>query len=525
MTDPIPRQTPTSASRAAAWVFAVALALGLFIRLVPLIDFSTRLFQHYPTEDGYLTLTVARNIALGKGFTVSAGTVPTNGSQPLVTLVYSLGFYLAGGDRTGGVLGAWLYQAVVSLTAAWLIRKLTREVLPQSESREWVATVAASFWLLNPLLVGHTMNCLETGTVAVVGLLVYRTWIQWLRRGGSGLAQAAVIGVLMGLLAWTRVDTVFLMCALALAHLHFGLREGRGLASVRQVSVMAAIAGAVISPWLIYGKWAFGYWVPVSGIAEARGAHWGQNLVLLPATLFEYVNPVVAVPHSLTARWAPNLFFLGVLAAWIVLVLRALRHSESVQRALIAAGLIHTGLLAGYYGIAFGAGHFISRFLMPASPLIFIFSSLCILLACRRLHRGMVALAAVGAVSLLVAQHVRQYLRAVPHPHWQAVEWVRANVPNDVWIGAVQSGTVGFFHDRTLNLDGKVDPAALAALLREEQHQHIVDSPAQVLVDWVGLVDLHRDGDKIAAHFDITVEDPVRNLCVLKRRGSTFERH
>jgi len=38
--------------------------------------------------------------------------------------------------------------------------------------------------------------------------------------------------------------------------------------------------------------------------------------------------------------------------------------------------------------------------------------------------------------------------------HWG---WVRENVSVDTWVGASQSGTLGYFHDRTINTDGKVN--------------------------------------------------------------------
>ncbi len=38
--------------------------------------------------------------------------------------------------------------------------------------------------------------------------------------------------------------------------------------------------------------------------------------------------------------------------------------------------------------------------------------------------------------------------------HWG---WVKANVPDSVWVGAGQSGVLGYFHDRTINTDGKVN--------------------------------------------------------------------
>ena len=82
----------------------------------------------------------------------------------------------------------------------------------------------------------------------------------------------------------------------------------------------------------------------------------------------------------------------------------------------------------------------------------------------------------------------------------RSVRWVDANVPDDVWVGARQTGTLGFFHDRTLGLDGQRGRAARAAL-----------------------VDVHRPptgparstscaSRALAARYEVLVYDPDQNL-------------
>src|SRR5262249_10342240 len=67
-------------------------AVGLVSRVVPLLNSGGRLLRQFPSEDGYLMLTIARNIALGHGMSVANGTIPTNGTQPLATLLWALCF-------------------------------------------------------------------------------------------------------------------------------------------------------------------------------------------------------------------------------------------------------------------------------------------------------------------------------------------------------------------------------------------------------------------------------------------------
>src|SRR5690606_36666241 len=101
-TDTLRPTTPVSASVSlmtdvsSRRLFGLGLSLGIVLRLWPILA-PGRLFQHWPTEDGYLTLTIARSIGSGLGMTVSDGTVATNGTQPLATSLYAIGFFLGGG--------------------------------------------------------------------------------------------------------------------------------------------------------------------------------------------------------------------------------------------------------------------------------------------------------------------------------------------------------------------------------------------------------------------------------------------
>lgn len=55
------------------------------------------------------------------------------------------------------------------------------------------------------------------------------------------------------------------------------------------------------------------------------------------------------------------------------------------------------------------------------------------------------------------------YQTGVPHHHnFQLMNWVDSTVPN-AWIGTMQTGTLGYFPEWTINFDDKVKPEALLA--------------------------------------------------------------
>ncbi len=143
-------------------------------------------------------------------------------------------------------------------------------------------------------------------------------------------------------------------------------------------------------------------------------------------------------------------------------------------------------------------------------------------------------LAGAGLVALLVAD-ARFAQRADRHPHMHVVEWVRANADASDWVAAPQSGTVGYFHDRTINLDGKVNPESLRARDEGRLFRYVVeDTQARFIVDWFGLarwmddpasVKDERDSGTLARHFRYLVKDPAANLVVLERIPAGDAKH
>ena len=185
-----------------------------------------------------------------------------------------------------------------------------------------------------------------------------------------------------------------------------------------------------------------------------------------------------------------------------------------VVRYVVLAYAIYAATMCAYYGFYFGAGWFLSRYLSPLAPLLTV-AAFCVA------HAGVTRLApadparilrGLGVAALLVCFALLGRL-LVPgvkeQGHFQVVDWVTANVAEDEWVGAVQTGTVGYWHDRTINLDGKVNPDALHVLLTEGHVlNYVVDSQITYLADWEGIATWVTDemaggNGRFAAAFDL----------------------
>jgi len=93
-------------------------------------------------EDAYYPLSVARNVAMGKGVTID-GINPTNGFQPLFTFLSVPAFMLAGADRYLAIRYVIVLEWLFYISTAFLIGLIGRDLLRIEETNNR----SLMFWL------------------------------------------------------------------------------------------------------------------------------------------------------------------------------------------------------------------------------------------------------------------------------------------------------------------------------------------------------------------------------------------
>lgn len=477
------------------------MATGGIVHLVPLVVGGEFMVKSI-SEDGYLALTMARNIALGLGMSIAEGTIPTNGiSEPLVAAIWTVGYWLVNGDKIQGIVWVVAIQFIITTLAAVLLWHGSKRILQPHATAGTVAVLAAATWYASLLTSVHTTNGLGTGlyTLCVIGVamifsLTVHTW---------SIRRCIGLGVLLGITFWARNDAVFFIFAVCVTHLLLGPFD-LDLVKQRlwQVIVMGTTSVVIALPWLISNQIKFGSIMPVSGHSQLLEASWGENWYLIPTTLVENLLAFAPMPRSLQEQIWVIVVCTVITLAVVGLLIVLWSRFHTAQRRLVMLVSIYTVCLASYYGFYFSASYFFGRYLFPLTPFFILLWTVIVVFIWQHLVltklRPIMPIFVILFIGVIVTSYVIAYQKplmymGIHHAHFKFTKWVEENVSEEVWVGAIQSGMLGYFHDRTINLDGKVNPQALEAREKHELDKYVLKTDIQYLVDWYHIGPIYQE--------------------------------
>jgi hypothetical protein len=263
-------------------------------------------------------------------------------------------------------------------------------------------------------------------------------------------------------------------------------------------AVMGGVAVLISSPWWLYNQLYFGSPMPTSGTAQQEWglewlrfefADWALRLVSVPWIFAGAKETAVDlwIPWPFGPAHAIQLTLTGairtaVLAAAAVVLWRWLRagaaraeraaadpvQQRRTQRTLEFALCLAIALaaLVVYYALSFIAYWFFYRYFAPAALFTFVvapilWARLTVAPRAGRIATAIAVLLALQIGGLALWARSGEGLGGNTVYHDQ-VALVREHVPPTDEVAAGQSGTLGFFRDRVVNVDGKVNRAALA---------------------------------------------------------------
>lgn len=452
-------------ARRGSWLLGACGAIA-FACLASLPWRPDAIAAHMPlTEDGYYSLSVARNLATGHGLTID-GVRWTNGFQPLFTLLVTPIYWLPGDPHLP--LRALIFlHWLVHLATALVLGRIAQRLADDGEHGRTARFLAIVIAGGSMAIVANAYNGLETGFVL---LLLAWIWDRFAQLDLTRPAQQWSLGVMLGWLTLARIDEAFLAIVLAcytMAFVEHATRPARVGAGAR-VGLGALL---VSGPWWLYNVLCFGHMMPSSGTAQSHfDASMGRAVLAIRALTVSLVPWLPAGPRG---SLVPDLLRLAIVGGTLWLALRAFRSAgrPSLTRRRLwhfaACLLVAAACFVSYYTL-FGAQHFFLRYFAPVALPAVVAAALALARLPQRLR--LLPLAFAAALCVQTASLAWQYW-ASPTLYTSEflaaqVPLVAAHVPDKERVAAGQTGTLGYFRQAVVNLDGKVNAAAL----REQQH-------------------------------------------------------
>lgn len=289
--DRIPIRWPPTQRHVVVSVAALWLAAALALIVYGLAD------GELVCDDAYYYFEIARNAALGRGFTFDELT-STNGFHPLWAWLLVPVFRLLPGSAWAPIhvaLGlSALCTALVALCAFGLFDR---------RGRPTAGLFAALIWLFNPYTWVLTGRGTE-GPLNVLCIALALLQLDAIRRRAEFTRRDAVgLGALVGLCILARTDNVLLLAAFSVVLLADLARASRLRLATRRAGWFLLATSGVVAPWIAWNLVTFGTVLQTSLVAKQMFDLYGRLPPLDAASTLGGASPVGIVVGAFRNLW------------------------------------------------------------------------------------------------------------------------------------------------------------------------------------------------------------------------------
>lgn len=501
----------------------IFLILGLGIRLWiawrPLAIIDNLLFP----DDTYISLAIARNIALGHGMTFDRLGV-TNGFQPLYVFLLVPLFQAIPNDLSLPIHIALSIQAILSTGTAYLLARLVSHIV-----NRLAGFFALTLWLFAPAAIHQGINGLETGVALFFVALAFALHFGALMPGLPPIRRLVLVGFIVGLAVFTRIDNIILIPLLMGDLLWQQKQKGNRAAGLQQAIILGFFAFLILAPWLLVSYQCCGSFIPESGkavrfqalasfhdIPGQTATLWVYNGILTLRILAEIP---LQLDHPIAWSLAAGCLVLGLWvnhkreSGWYA-PLKNLAHMPWLRR-LWPVWAYALGLLAVYNIYVMAYWFFVRYFYAVAWVLTILIAAALAGMAHEVSRRGRSlpsplqtallplslrqATAVITFILLLwflPGLHRFMFVSPAQGGYYNIARWANAQFPEAVVIGSAQSGALTYFahpNMTVINMDGVANPDAFAALQAGQQFDYLRQVNLEYIINWPINTDLLRD--------------------------------
>lgn len=222
------------------------------------------------SDDGYYYFEIARNAALGQGFTFD-GLHPTNGFHPLWAWLLIPFFEIFSDSVWAPIRCAQVLAAIFTACTGILMMRVCRQ-----RKHPLAGEVAAFLWLMNPLTWVLSFRGLE-GPLNICLLILSFLCLDRIRqRKHYSSLDAALMGLLVGMCLLARTDNIFWLASVVVVLSIDLVRLRRGTEILSKGTIFGVFTLGVLSPWLAWNLSTFGTVVQTSFEAKKMFTLYGQ---------------------------------------------------------------------------------------------------------------------------------------------------------------------------------------------------------------------------------------------------------
>ncbi len=442
------------------------------------------------TEDGFYSLSVSRNIAMGNGITID-GVSATNGFQPLFTFLIVPLVVAIGSNHYTILRMVLVVHWIVFLVASFLLGRIVRDMNPFVDAqirsvRFWLTVFLYLSSVSNFLL---SFNGLETGFLLLMYII---TWRYYQVSNGNQLKHYFLFGVCLGLTVLPGL-MLYSFCLLSSFSYYILSSWSTVSCSYDRISIVSATAFLISSPWWLYNYFQFGTLVPSSGMAQQRWAVSGERIAAGVSALFQVAVPSVFVGTATLEGIVFDVIRIVLVLTMGIFLWKGRRNLLSPDGSMAEVHVLRTMrfgliivcttlLLAVWYVFSSFASWFYLRYFAPLllpglMAFAFTLSSLW-----RRFSRIVFVIVSVLLLPILASIYLLCQGKYCSEYYHNQLALIQEHVDSSAIVGAYQSGTIGYFRARVVNLDGKVNQEALRR--KSDLIGYIHERHIEWLCDW-----------------------------------------
>lgn len=469
-----------------------AFLLHLTIAWQPLerLEFYSLPYSNGPLlDDSYIFFSMSKDFA--DWFSGFSSSVPlTSGFQPLVAFLFLPLFELFWNQKETAIHLALSLNALLGLCANILLYGLLRRVFSRP-----VATFLLSIWIWSPYVMNQTINGMETTLSSLFIFLTLNFYFRFNYPNPFNSRNWMILGGLLGIGFWARVDIGLLGVAIVLDQLWLTIinKHPSPIVRVKNICMCSIVSLCFASPWIVFTIIRTGNIVPVSG----KAVH------LITTTFFDFYNPDHSHFFSLMFMYFKKEFL-------IYQPLSALPGNTLFQLAILGLGLIglsiivrdqklrdfyrpmfifQTIMIIAYIGFIGGFWH-LNRYFYPVYSFILPIHG-------ATLHwlksKVKIKPRLIGILLFILfipygfsygLQFYSQWTRECPPRYLSIALFAKKNIPPKAKVGAFQSGCVSYWLDNTVvNLDGVMNEDAYVHLKNKTMDVYLKNQQIDYLVE------------------------------------------